>query len=109
MNYLNLLHFIVILLVLIPPFLFSNCRILFIYLVYVLLIVIHWKFNDNQCILTNLEEENDEESQEEEFILKHLKSMGLGKLTEFKNLSEIVTLFLILFALIRLYWNIKEI
>lgn len=55
MNIYSILHYIAIFSLLIPPFFLSDTRSLLIYIIYATLVIMHWKFNNNECILTQLE------------------------------------------------------
>lgn len=113
MNIYSALHYLAIISLTIPPFFLSNCRSLFIYIIYAIIVILHWKFNDDTCILTKLEKaeypEEFENNEDKGFIMKHLNNLGLEDIANTKHLTEIVLLFLILFAIFRLYYNIKMI
>ena len=50
----RLVHFFTILFIALTPF-FNNYRTLFIHFLFIPLLVLHWKLNDDTCILTEIE------------------------------------------------------
>jgi len=111
MNIYSLLHILIILLAIIIPLIICNCKYLSIYIILMILIIMHWKFNNNECILTNLEKnkypeeftKNNNEG-EDGFISKYLKDYGFESVTNFEYLTEVITLLLILVATAKIYW-----
>lgn len=107
MNIYTILHYIIILLVILLPFILYNSKHLLIYIMLVILIIMHWKFNNNECILTNLERnkypEEFKNCEEKDFITKHLHKYGFESIAEFEYLTEVIALSLILLSAVKIF------
>lgn len=109
MNIYSILHYIAILTIIIPPFIIKDKKYLLIYIIYAIFVILHWKFNNNECYLTNLEKKyypnefNNKSNKEEGFIVKKLKDYGFEKAAEFEYLTEVIILLLVLLSVIKLY------
>ena len=106
-NLLPLIHNIAIFLLILPPFIFNEPGLLLTYAAGATATILHWKFLNNECVLTKLERENNPESYknapEQGFIRKILHDVGLGVLNKQKYLTEKVLLILILLSLYKVY------
>lgn len=110
MNIYSVIHYLTIIFVVITPFVVSNPRYLLIYIILATLIILHWKFNNNQCILTNWEKEShpqEFEEENEEFITGKLAELGMGDIVKFEYFTEALSLFLIVIAALKIYHYIS--
>ena len=112
-NLLPLFHYIAILLLLLPPFIFTEPGLLLLYAAGTTATILHWKFIHNECILTKLEKEYNPGAfgrsvPEQGFIRMIFENIGLKSLNKQKYLTEKVLLILILISLYKIYLGLLD-
>lgn len=106
MNIYACIHSLGILILIIVPFYPLSVNSLLLYLIFSILVVMHWKINDGECYMTTLEKRKYPENYKianQGFIGSFLGRVGIN----WKNdITEIILLTLILFVILRLYFNL---
>ena len=109
---LPLIHNIAIYFLLLPPLYFTEPGLLLLYAGLATATILHWKFLNNECVLTKLEKENNPEAYkhapQQGFVRMIFENIGLGFLNKQKYLTEKVLLILILISLYKVYIGIVD-
>lgn len=104
MNVISLLHYTLIVTVIAFPLLENRALYLVYHLLFAITIIIQWRLN-GECLLTSLEKyiypQNYDPEEKASFTANFLRRLGLVRLAEFTDFTELVLLGVMTLALVK--------